>query len=69
MVSYKRHIAKTVSFRVVSTTIGFLLMWIVTGSIKISTAFSIAELVWKPIQYYIHERIWYRWIKFGIKEK
>lgn len=69
MVSYKRHIAKTISYRIISTTIGFLLMWIVTGSIKISTAFSIAELVWKPIQYYIHERIWYRWIKFGIKEK
>ena len=69
MVSYKRHIAKTISYRIISTTIGFLLMWIVTGSIKISTAFSIAELIWKPIQYYIHERIWYRWIKFGVKEK
>ena len=69
MVSYKRHIAKTISYRVISTTIGFLLMWIVTGSIKISTAFSIAELVWKPIQYYIHERIWYRWIKYGLKSK
>ena len=69
IVERKRHIAKTISYRIISTTIGFLLMWIVTGSIKISTAFSIAELVWKPIQYYIHERIWYRWIKFGIKEK
>lgn len=68
MVSYKRHIAKTISYRVISTTIGFLLMWTVTGSIKISTAFSIAELIWKPIQYYIHERVWYRWIKFGLKK-
>jgi uncharacterized membrane protein len=24
---------------------------------KIGAAFSIVELVWKPIQYYIHERV------------
>jgi uncharacterized membrane protein len=44
-------------------------MWWVTGSIKIGTAFGIFELVYKPIQYYIHERVWYRWIKFGINDK
>jgi uncharacterized membrane protein len=44
-------------------------MWVITGSIKISTAFSIIELVWKPIQYYVHERVWYKWIKYGINSK
>lgn len=67
MVSYKRHIAKTISYRILSTTLGFLAMWWTTGSIKVSTAFSIIELTWKPIQYYIHERIWYRWVKYGLK--
>jgi uncharacterized membrane protein len=43
-------------------------MWIVTGSIKWGVAFGVAELLWKPIQYYIHERIWYKWIKYGIKK-
>jgi len=66
-VSKKRHIAKTISYRVVSTLIGFGIMWAVTGSIKIGAAFGIAELVYKPIQYYIHERIWYKWIKYGLK--
>jgi hypothetical protein len=41
-------------------------MWLVTGSITIGAAFSIIELVWKPIQYYIHERVWYKHIKFGL---
>lgn len=63
----RRHIAKTISYRIISTLIGFLTMWVVTGNIKIGTAFGIFELLWKPLQYYIHERIWYRWIKFGIK--
>jgi uncharacterized membrane protein len=69
MVDYKRHIAKTISYRILSTGIGFITMWVITGSIKISTAFSIIELVWKPIKYYVHERIWYKWIKYGINSK
>ena len=67
VVERKRHIAKTISYRVISTLIGFVIMWWVSGDIKVGAAFSIAELVYKPIQYYIHERIWYKWIKYGLK--
>ena len=67
-VSTKRHLAKTISYRIISTGIGFLIMWAATGSIKWGAAFGVAELVYKPIQYYIHERIWYKWIKFGLKK-
>jgi uncharacterized membrane protein len=69
MVQYKRHIAKTISYRIISTLIGFLLMWWISGSIKIGTAFSIIEIIYKPIQYYVHERIWYRFIKYGLNDK
>jgi len=68
MVNTKRHIAKTISYRLISTGIGFLLMWIATGSIKIGAAFSVAELTYKPFVYFIHERVWYKWIKYGIKK-
>jgi len=68
-VSYKRHILKTISYRVISTTIGIGVVWGVSGSLKVGTAFGIAELVYKPIQYYIHERVWYKWIKYGLTNK
>ena len=68
VVERKRHIAKTISYRVISTLIGFVIMWWVSGDIKVGAAFGIAELVYKPIQYYIHERVWYRFIKFGLVE-
>jgi len=68
IVEKKRHIAKTISYRIISTLIGFLLMWLISGSIKVGVAFGVAELVYKPIQYYLHERIWYKWIRFGLKE-
>lgn len=68
IVQKKRHIAKTISYRIVSTLIGFIVMWAISDSIKIGAAFSIAELVYKPIQYYLHERVWYKWVKFGLKK-
>jgi uncharacterized membrane protein len=68
-VTKNRHIAKTISYRIVSTGIGFATMWTVTGSIKIGAAFSIVELLWKPIQYYIHERVWYKWVKYGLRKE
>lgn len=65
-ISYKRHLAKTISYRLLSSGIGFLFMWWATDNVKIGLTLSVAELVYKPIQYYLHERIWYRWIKFGV---
>ena len=68
-VTKSRHIAKTISYRLISTAIGFITMWVVSGSVKVGAAFGIAELLWKPIQYYIHERVWYKWIKYGVNDK
>lgn len=68
LVEKKRHIAKTISYRIVSSAIGFIIMYFATGSIKYGAAFSFAELLYKPIQYYIHERVWYRYIKYGLKK-
>ena len=45
-VSKKRHIAKTISYRVISTTIGSVVVWGVSGSFKIGTAFGVAELIY-----------------------
>ena len=69
IVEKRRHIAKTISYRLVSSGIGFAIMYFASGSLKIGAIFSFAELVYKPIQYYLHERVWYRYIKYGLKEK
>ena len=68
-VSAKRHLAKTISYRLLSTLIGFLIMWWVSGSVKVGAAFGVAEILYKPLQYYIHERLWYKYIKFGLKDE
>jgi len=66
-ISRKRHILKTISYRIISTTFGFIFMYLFTGNIELSGAFSAVELIWKPFQYYLHERVWYK-IKFGVKK-
>jgi uncharacterized membrane protein len=68
IVESKRHLAKTISYRLVSSGVGFLIVWLSTGSVKVGATLTIAELVYKPIQYYLHERIWYKYIKFGLKK-
>lgn len=68
IVERKRHIVKAISYRVLSTLIGFMVLVIATDSLELGAMFSIAELLWKPVQYYVHERIWYKWIKYGLKK-
>jgi uncharacterized membrane protein len=65
-VSYKRHLAKTVTYRILSSTISFLIVWIISGDFKLGLSLSFAEVMIKPAQYFIHERVWYKWIKFGL---
>ena len=67
-VSPKRHLAKTISYRIISTLIGFFAMWWATGDIRFGTAFGFIELIFKPFLYYTHERVWYKWFKFGLVE-
>lgn len=68
VVQNKRHIAKTISYRFVSSTFGFLLVWFTTNDLRLGAAFSITEILFKPIIYYVHERVWYKYFKFGLKD-
>ena len=69
MVSYKRHVAKTISWRIIGTIDTFLLSWFITGSWKIGLSIGGVEIITKMILYFFHERAWYRFSKFGIKLK
>jgi len=64
--SHKRHILKTITWRVVGTIDTILLGWLISGDATIGLSVGAAELVTKMILYYTHERVWYR-IDFGVK--
>lgn len=69
MVSRKRHIVKTVTWRIVGTLDTMILSWIITGSLKIGLAIGGVEVITKMVLYYLHERAWYNFSKFGLKER
>ena len=68
MVSYKRHIAKTISWRVIGTLDTMILSGIITGSWELGLTIGGVEVFTKMILYFFHERIWYRYSKFGLKK-
>lgn len=68
MVSYKRHIAKTISWRIIGTIDTMLLSWFVTGSWKIGVVIGGVEVITKIILYFLHERAWYKFSKFGLNK-
>ncbi len=59
----KRHILKTISWRIVGTVDTMILGWIVTGNPLTGLKIGILEILTKMTLYFIHERIWYKYFK------
>jgi uncharacterized membrane protein len=66
MVHVKRHIAKAISYRMVGTIQTVIIGYLLTGSFIISSTIGVIELCVKPVVYFLHERVWYKFIKFGV---
>tara|TARA_R110000751_G_scaffold224291_1_gene326384 strand:+ start:354 stop:563 length:210 start_codon:yes stop_codon:yes gene_type:complete len=69
MVGYRRHIAKTVSWRIIGTLDTIVLSGLITGSWTTGLTIGGIEVITKMVLYFAHERAWYRFSKFGIKKK
>jgi len=67
-ISAKRHLAKTLTWRVVATTDTFLLAWLITGKVDWAGMIAGFEVATKMILYYYHERVWYKYSKFGVNK-
>ncbi len=66
MVIYKRHLLKTITWRVVGTIDTMLLGWFVTGDIKLGLAIGGFEVMTKMFLYFLHERVWYKYVRYGL---
>lgn len=63
--TYKRHIAKSITWRFVGTIDTILLSWIISGNPLTGLKIGLSEVVTKTILYYLHERVWFN-IRAGI---
>lgn len=60
-----RHLAKTITWRIVGTLDTMILGWLITGSLKLGLAIGGTEVVTKMVLYFLHERAWFKWGKLG----
>lgn len=59
----KRHLLKTISYRFLGTLTTVITAYLLGAPIALASMLGVGELVLKPIIYFLHERIWYKYIK------
>lgn len=61
----KRHLAKTITWRIVGSIDTMIIGWIVSGNHLIGLSIGGTEVITKMILYFLHERAW---LKYGYKK-
>ena len=56
----KRHIAKSLSWRLIGTIDTLIFAWLITGNFNEGLNISGITILTKLVWYYIHERIWFK---------
>ena len=69
MVAHKRHILKSVTWRIVGTLDTIIISGLITGSWEAGLAIGGIEIISKMALYFLHERAWYKFSRFGVKKK
>ena len=68
-VSRKRHIAKTLTWRVIASATTFMFVYVVFGDVKAASGIMVMESILKMVLYYFHERAWFRYGNIGRQVK
>jgi uncharacterized membrane protein len=68
-VSYKRHVLKAISYRVLGSLQTCTISYFFTGNFWVAGSIGLTEICIKPIIYFCHERAWYKFSDFGIKNQ
>ena len=66
MTSWKRHAAKAMTWRIVATTTTVVIVGIATGEWAMAGGVGAVDAAVKMVLYYLHERVWYRFIGLGV---
>ena len=58
--SVRRHLYKTISYRILGTLATVFVAHALGAPVELSMIIGVGELVLKPILYFLHERLWFR---------
>lgn len=66
--SLKRHVLKTITWRIIGTIDTMILGWVITGNTLTGVKIGGMEVVTKMALYFLHERVWFK-INFGLPKR
>lgn len=66
--SNKRHLLKTITWRILGTLDTMTLAWLITGNPMTGLKIGLVEVVTKMMLYFLHEKVWYK-IDFGLESR
>ena len=58
MASYKETLVKTLIWRVIATSITFLVSWVISGNLEFGLMIGGIDTIIKTIGYFTYERLW-----------
>lgn len=67
MIQRKRHVMKAVTWRVIASTTTAIIAFLFGMPAKAVGYVFMADLIIKFVLYYMHERVWYKHIQYGVK--
>jgi uncharacterized membrane protein len=53
-----KQLIKTLTWRVVGSSSTFIISYIITGAVILSSTIAIVQMIANTILYYIHEKLW-----------
>jgi uncharacterized membrane protein len=66
--SVKRHIAKTITWRVIGTVDTMVIGWLISGDPMTGVKIGGVEVMTKMVLYFLHERIWFK-VNYGLPHR
>jgi len=54
----KRLLIKTLTWRIVGSSSTFIISYLITGQLIVSSGIAITQVIANTILYYIHEKLW-----------
>lgn len=67
-VAKKRHLAKAITWRIIASITTAIIAFTFGLPPKAVGFVFVADLIIKFVLYYAHERVWYKHIKYGVKD-
>jgi uncharacterized membrane protein len=64
----KRHVAKTITWRIVGTIDTMTIAWLITGNPMMGLKIGGVEIISKMLLYFLHERVWYK-VNLGLPHR